>query len=339
MSLRRQPPRPRSSGRSSGTLKKIPRPSPPQRGSAGRGANNPRRLALPGLPRLPRLPGIPRLPRLGWPASVRPTRGGFTPTRAAALLVLLVSGGAIYGAGASDAFGYDPSHLELTGLRWVDEVAVRELIGVESGANLVGIQTAPIAARIESLPPVADARVEVRLPDRLIIRVTEREAVLVWRLTDGRRFLVDRAGVAFVQLAEADSAPAGMPVIRDDRAVLLTELATGTALPTVDIDAAARLASLEPADVGSTATRLVVTISDANGFVIAAEPAGWTAIFGFYTPNLRTTDLIPGQVRLLRSLLEGREGGVDRVILADDANGTYVPKPTPAASPSGAASP
>ncbi|MCI0345065.1 MAG: hypothetical protein L0221_06400 [Chloroflexi bacterium] len=186
---------------------------------------------------------------------------------------------------------------------------------------------------------MAAARVEVRLPGTLLVRVTEREAVLVWRLGDGRRFLVDRTGVAFVQLAEADSAPAGMPVVRDERGALATELVLGAALPAVDLDAATRLASLTPADVGSTASRLFVTVSDANGFVLGRTPDGWIAIFGFYTPNLRTTELIPGQVRLLRSLLSGREAEVARVILADDENGTFVPKPTPVPGASPAASP
>ena len=54
-------------------------------------------------------------------------------------------------------------------------------------------------------------------------------------------------------------------------------------------------------------------------------------MFGFYTPSLRTTELIPGQVRLLRSLLDGREPQVDRVILASDTDGTYVPRTTPQA--------
>jgi hypothetical protein len=59
------------------------------------------------------------------------------------------------------------------------------------------------------------------------------------------------------------------------------------------------------------------------------RPASWSAVFGFYTPTLRTTELIPGQVRLLASLLAGREDQVERVILADDHSGTYIPKPTP----------
>ena len=62
-----------------------------------------------------------------------------------------------------------------------------------------------------------------------------------------------------------------------------------------------------PDDVGSAADGLTVAVTDENGFVIRSRPAGWSAIFGFYTPSLRTPELIPGQVRLLRSLLIGRE--------------------------------
>ncbi|MEA2519799.1 MAG: hypothetical protein QOF49_1879, partial [Chloroflexota bacterium] len=41
------------------------------------------------------------------------------------------------------------------------------------------------------------------------------------------------------------------------------------------------------------------------------------------------TALIPGQVQLLKTLLTGREATVKTVILADDREGTYIPKVTP----------
>ena len=67
-----------------------------------------------------------------------------------------------------------------------------------------------------------------------------------------------------------------------------------------------------------------MVIDDQHGFVIATVPAGWTATFGFYAPTIRTTNLIPGQVRLLRSLLARvGETRVATLILADDKNGTY----------------
>jgi hypothetical protein len=42
--------------------------------------------------------------------------------------------------------------------------------------------------------------------------------------------------------------------------------------------------------------------------------------------------MIPGQVRLLRDLIDGREATVRRVILASATDGTYVPRSTPKAS-------
>ncbi len=107
----------------------------------------------------------------------------------------------------------------------------------------------------------------------------------------------------------------------------------GRSLDAVDLDAARRLASLVPADVGSEADRLDVVVNDPSGFIVVGQPVGWRAVFGFYTASLRTTELIPGQVRLLRSLLIGREQLVERVILASETDGTYVPRPTPEPTP------
>nr|MBA2373781.1 hypothetical protein [Chloroflexota bacterium] len=53
----------------------------------------------------------------------------------------------------------------------------------------------------------------------------------------------------------------------------------------------------------------------------------------------RQTSIVPGQVRLLRSLLIGREPLVERVILADERDGTYVERPTPRPAPGASAAP
>ena len=75
-------------------------------------------------------------------------------------------------------------------------------------------------------------------------------------------------------------------------------------------------------------------MSDENGFVVSAKPEAWTAIFGYYTPSLRTTELIPEQVRLLRSLLVGREAQVERIVLATgDRRDVHAAVATPSASP------
>jgi hypothetical protein len=43
--------------------------------------------------------------------------------------------------------------------------------------------------------------------------------------------------------------------------------------------------------------------------------------------------MIPGLVRLLKSLLAGREAGVARIVLASETDGTYVPRATPKPTP------
>ena len=103
----------------------------------------------------------------------------------------------------------------------------------------------------------------------------------------------------------------------------------GSVLDAVDFDAATRLASLRPVDVGSGAAGLHVTIDDDHGFTVDTGPAGWTATFGFYTPTIRKTDLIPGQVRLLRSLLAGQEASIATITLSDDLRGVFTPKTAP----------
>jgi hypothetical protein len=160
------------------------------------------------------------------------------------------------------------------------------------------------------------------------VAVTEREALVVWAISD-RRYLVDGDGTAFAEIGpELPPEAQALPLVLDDRLTSLP-LEVGDTLDPVSLDAALRLASLTPADVGSGASELVLRVDDQNGFTMRTRPASWTAVFGFYTPTLRTTELIPGQVRLLRSLLAGREASVSRVVLADDESGTYVPIETP----------
>ena len=172
------------------------------------------------------------------------------------------------------------------------------------------------------------ARVEVRLPGTLAVAIDERVPVMVWQVGD-RRYLADADGTLFALMpARPPADAASLPVI-DDRRIAAISLDVGQRLDAVDLDAATRLASLVPADLGSAAVSLAVSVTDANGFVVGTHPGSWSAVFGFYTPSLRTTEMIPDQVRLLRSLLVGREPQVERVILASGTDGTYTPRATP----------
>ena len=238
---------------------------------------------------------------------------------------MLVSGAAIYGVAASSAFGF--SQLTIEGQRFTADVAVRDQLALPSGANLFGLSTEALAQRIRSLPTVADASVSVALPDTLSVRLVERTPLLVWRVGD-RDYLVDREGTLFAQVGNPAPPDAARLPRLEDRRASAAALIVGSPLDPVDLDASTRLGSLTPSDVGSSAPNLRLMVTDQNGYVVrSGADDGWTAIFGFYTPTLRTPDLIPGQVRLLRSkLAEAGESTIERVVLASDTDGTYIPK-------------
>lgn len=294
------------------------------------------------MPRLPRPTDRQQLARPQRPSAMRPgarpsgpgrrvrpvkrASAGLNPTRAGALLALLVACAGIYGAASSEAFA--ARTIEVHGATLVEEAEVVRAAAVDRSQNLFLLATGPVRERVEVLPTVLRADVTVGLPDRLIVRVEERRPLLVWATAE-RRFLVDEAGLLFLELgAEAPAAVGDLPVMTDERAASGT-LRVGTTLDRVDLDASLRLGSLRPADLGSGAAQLEFRVDDGEGYTVRAGADGWVAVFGFYTPTLRTTELIPGQVRLLRSLLDGREADVLKVVLADDRNGTYIPRSTP----------
>jgi cell division septal protein FtsQ len=261
---------------------------------------------------------------------VRRASAGLSPIRAGAILAMLVSAGAVYGLAATPAFGF--GRLDVQGTLVTAPAAVAAMLGLDRGTNLVGLATDPLEARLRDIPSIAAADVSVGLPDTVRVVVTERRPIVVWA-AGSERFVVDETGVLFALLGKAPPAAlAALPVVTDARRSAVT-LGIRSTLDPVDLDAATRLGSLTPAMVGSTATELAVRVTDEHGFIVTTGPKGWTAIFGFYTPSQRTPALIPGQVQLLRGLLQrAGEAQVATVTLGDDKDGTYISKPTPAPS-------
>jgi hypothetical protein len=242
---------------------------------------------------------------------------------------MLLAAAAIYGVGASSAFEFSESTVE--GAVYTDTARVEAVLEEVRGENLFRLSTGPIAAALRELPTVQDARIRITLPRTLTVSLVERVPILLWTVGE-RRYLADDRGVLLGLLdAAAPPEAASLPVVVDLRAAS-AGLGIGTELDPVDVDAATRLASLTPTQIGSRAGRLTVVVTDDHGFEVRAQPRGWTAIFGFYTASLRRTDIIPGQVRLLTRLLVGRESGVESIILADENDGTYIPRATPAPS-------
>ena len=273
---------------------------------------------------------VPSAARRTGGAIARPARRGririFAPARAAGLLGMLGAGFLFTLVTGPTAFGL--SRTDVPKLTWTDAAAVAAKLDVPAGSNVFRLDTAPLEAALRTLPGVAGAEVSVSLPDAaLVVRIEERVPVLAWQV-GARRFIADASGAIFAIVDRATKLPAGVALVDDQRRDADAELWIGANLDSVDLDVATRLGSLTPADIGSAAPQLRLLVTDEDGFAVAAS-GGWLAVFGFYSPATRGTDMIPGQVRLLRSLLDGREGSVRRVILASATDGTYVPRTTP----------
>jgi POTRA domain, FtsQ-type len=259
---------------------------------------------------------------------VRRASAGLTPVRAGALLALLAAIAGLYGVATTGAFTVRQTSIE--GATWTPRQDILAALAIPADQNAFALRTAVLEGRVLGIPSVRTAAVSVALPDEVRVAITEREPVMAWQV-GSRRFLVDATGLLFGEADGTGTAADALPVITDSRAAS-AGFGVGSTLDPVTLDAALRLGSLVPADIGSAATGLDIRVGDDEGFVIRGDPTGWTAVFGFYTPTLRTTELIPGQVRLLRSLLMGQEENVLKVILADDRSGTIIRRATPKAS-------
>lgn len=255
---------------------------------------------------------------------------GFSPRRALAALAMLLAAGLVWGAVASSAFGV--REVEVEGAALTGDAAVRSALALGSPApNAFTLATDVLRDRLLELPTVADAEVRVGLPGTLSVRLVEREPVLAWQ-HDGRLLLVDRDGRVIADAAAegataAAAAARGLPVIVDRREADAGPVVGGSIDP-LELDVATRLLSLVPADVGSAAPALRVVVDDEDGWtLVPAVDEPWVAVFGFYGPEIRPPDMIPEQVRLLRTLLVDREPTVLRAILAGERSGTFTKRP------------
>ena len=100
-----------------------------------------------------------------------------------------------------------------------------------------------------------------------------------------------------------------------------------------DGDAAiATTEALTPEIVGTSYDQLSVSVDDTDGYVVEAEPNGWRAVFGQYTPNLRPVDIFDRQVQCLRARVGQDEQLIQTIFLAplEEGCGTYLPRTTPA---------
>ena len=149
------------------------------------------------------------------------------------------------------------------------------------GDRLLTMDLTALRAELERLPAVSEASVQAQLPDTVTITLTEKVPAFIWQ-TSVVRLIGAADGTLIGQVALADALPdelATLPLVDDQRAASRS-MAVGARVNAAVLATALRLAALDPARLGSTATGFGVNLDDEHGFVLVARGAPWQAALG-----------------------------------------------------------
>ena len=156
--------------------------------------------------------------------------------RAVRLIILLVLGGLIYrgGAAALESAPFELKILEVEGNsgRHVTDDQIVEAAQLRKGSKLFEISSSRVSQRItESIPWIAEVRVERLLPSRLRIEVLERRPELLV-VTAAGPFLVDRTGLVLQRGSESLVEVRDLPVgdLREGQTVVSPEFDNAAAI-------------------------------------------------------------------------------------------------------------
>lgn len=161
--------------------------------------------------------------------AVRRERGPMSAVRVVGLSLLAVLALAIAVLLFSDTFYV--YEVEATGMQALSPARLLAASGVEQ-YSIFYLRRQDIAARIKELPEVKDAMVQVRLPNRVVVQVQEREPVAVWRRGNVQMW-VDTDGVLLPALADLPDSP------------VILDTSTGALEQGQTVDKEAVLAALE----------------------------------------------------------------------------------------------
>lgn len=206
------------------------------------------------------------------------------------------------------------------GERYTPARQIERILDSVAGAPLLAIDSGALAVSLEELPAIATASVETFLPDRVKVAIVEKTAAVVWT-TSAVALICASDGTAIGQLARDAALPddlAALPQV-DDRRSASRNIIVGDRIEVSRFVTAVHLATVNPATMGSAATRLSVLLDDESGFMLAAPSQGWGAVFGLYEPDLTADPAlldqrIAEQVAAIRTLFGTEtEGGVSWV--------------------------
>ncbi len=96
------------------------------------------------------------------------------------------------------ALGFRIDQVTLTGREHADAGAIRQALAIQQGAPILAVSLADMKARIEQVPSVKSVSITRRLPDELVIAITERMPAAWWQV-GGVQKLIDGEGTVLAR--------------------------------------------------------------------------------------------------------------------------------------------
>ncbi len=146
---------------------------------------------------------------------------------------------------------------------------VAETTGV-LGQSVFRVDSAAVARRIAALPGVQRSDVHTEAPNTIVVRIEERQAVLVWEAAD-QSFLVDAVGDV---LGQPDPSAPPLPRVRALSGIPAPII--GGRVADDSVRAVLALSARLPTETGLT--QAAITLDPVVGVIV--QTATWRAIFG-----------------------------------------------------------
>jgi cell division protein FtsQ len=203
-----------------------------------------------------------------------------------ALAVLLVAGGLLVGALLSRQ--YVIRHVEVVGGEALTEAHVETLAGV-TGRTIWFVQPNEVEARVRQSPYVEQVWAQMRLPDTLVVRVTERRPEVQW-IHAGTAYAVSQDGL-ILSAAPITEVMTDTVVITDTATVTDTAVITDTQ-PLTETDVASDPTStLAPSDVPASVDRIMIIDRSDNSALKPGDRVNPDAIEVARRVMLRSSEL------------------------------------------------
>ncbi|MHB8644215.1 MAG: cell division protein FtsQ/DivIB [Thermomicrobiales bacterium] len=191
-------------------------------------------------------------------------RNGRLPAGVGALLL-----GGVLAFVMTDA-RFSVNRVVVTGVAALPGSTIAETTGV-LGQSVFSVDSAIVARRIAALPGVQRSDIHTEAPDTIVVRIEERQAVLVWDAGD-QSYLVDAAGDV---LGQPDaSAPPSLPHLQALAGIPMP--AVGGRVSSDSIRATLALNERLPTEAGLT--QAAITLDPVAGLIV--QTGTWRAVLG-----------------------------------------------------------